>query len=61
MSNAAAASESQTLRNLLAAYEGENNASIKYTAFAIKAEVDGFVRAAALFRAGRPCGTGPCY
>jgi rubrerythrin len=43
--------EPQTLRNLLAAYEGESNASVKYTAFAIKAEVDGFVRAAALFRA----------
>lgn len=46
-----AASVSQTLKNLLAAYEGESNASVKYTAFAIKAEVEGFVRAAALFRA----------
>jgi rubrerythrin len=51
MSNAAAASESQTLRDLLAAYQGESNANIKYSAFAITAEVDGFVRAAALFRA----------
>jgi rubrerythrin len=42
---------SQTLSNLLAAYQGENNASIRYTAFAVKAEVDGFQRAAALFRA----------
>jgi rubrerythrin len=43
--------ESQTLANLLAAYEGESNAAAKYTAFAIKAEVDGFLRVAALFRA----------
>jgi rubrerythrin len=42
---------SQTLRNLLTAYEGENNASIKYTGFALKAEVDGFLRMASLFRA----------
>jgi rubrerythrin len=49
--NTAAAPESQTLRNLQAAYEGESNATIKYTAFAIKAEIDGFLRAAALFRA----------
>ena len=51
MSNAAAATESQTIRDLLAAYQGESNANIKYSAFAITAEVDGFVRAAALFRA----------
>jgi len=42
---------SQTLSNLLTAYGGENNASIKYTGFALKAEVDGFLRLAALFRA----------
>jgi rubrerythrin len=47
----AAASESQTLKNLQAAYQGESNASVKYTAFAIKAEVEGFLRASALFRA----------
>ncbi len=47
----AAAPASQTLKNLLAAYEGESNATIKYTAFAIKAEVEGYFRAAALFRA----------
>ncbi len=41
----------QTLLNLQAAYEGESNATIKYTAFAIKAEVEGYLRAAALFRA----------
>ncbi len=47
----AAVSVSQTLSNLQAAYEGESNATIKYTAFVIKAEVEGFLRAAALFRA----------
>ena len=47
----AVAPESQTLRNLQAAYEGESNAAVKYTAFAIKADVDGFARVAALFRA----------
>jgi rubrerythrin len=45
------ATTSQTLSNLLTAYEGESNASVKYTAFAIKAEVEGYLRAAALFRA----------
>jgi len=50
MTNTVAA-ESQTLKDLLAAFQGESNASIKYTAFAIKAEVEGFLRAAALFRA----------
>ncbi len=42
---------SQTLLNLQAAYQGETNATVKYTAFAIQAEIDGFARAAALFRA----------
>jgi rubrerythrin len=46
-----AAPAPQTLTNLQAAYEGESNASVRYTAFAIKAEVDGYLRAAALFRA----------
>ncbi len=41
----------QTLLNLQAAYEGESNATIKYTAFAIQAELEGYMRAAALFRA----------
>jgi rubrerythrin len=41
----------QTITNLLAAYEGESNASVKYTAFAIRAEVEGYFRAASLFRA----------
>jgi rubrerythrin len=46
-----AAAPSQTLTNLQAAYEGESNTRIKYSAFALKAEADGFLRAAALFRA----------
>lgn len=37
--------------DLLSACQGESNATIKYTAFAIKAEIDGFLRVAALFRA----------
>ncbi len=41
----------QTLLNLQTAYAGESNATTKYTAFAIKAEVEGYLRAAALFRA----------
>ena len=40
-----------TLANLLAAYEGESNAAIKYAAFAAKADVDGWFGAASLFRA----------
>jgi len=42
---------SQTLKNLQAAYEGESNASVRYTAFAKKADEEGFRRAATLFRA----------
>lgn len=42
---------SGTLVNLQAAYEGESNATVKYTAFAIQAEVEGYMRVAALFRA----------
>jgi rubrerythrin len=49
--NTAVGPVSQTLSNLQAAYEGESNAAVKYTAFAVKAETDGFLRAAALFRA----------
>jgi rubrerythrin len=47
----ATASPSRTIANLQAAYEGESNASVKYTAFGIKAEVEGYFRVAALFRA----------
>ena len=47
----ATTSPTQTLANLQVAYEGESNATVKYTAFAIKAEVEGYLRAAVLFRA----------
>lgn len=40
-----------TLTNLLAAFEGESNANAKYTAFAAKADEEGFHGAASLFRA----------
>lgn len=40
-----------TVQNLLAALEGESNAHAKYTAFAGKADAEGFHGAASLFRA----------
>jgi rubrerythrin len=46
-----AAESTQTLANLLAAFEGESNASAKYTAFAAKADEEGFHGAASLLRA----------
>lgn len=42
---------SQTLKNLQAAFEGESNASVRYAAFAKKAQEDGYLRVATLFRA----------
>jgi rubrerythrin len=41
----------KTLENLLTAFEGESNASAKYTAFAAKADAEGWHGAASLFRA----------
>ena len=41
----------KTLENLLTAFEGESNAAAKYTAFAAKADEDGWNGAASLFRA----------
>ena len=41
----------KTLENLPAAFQGESNAAAKYTAFAIKADADGWRGAASLFRA----------
>jgi rubrerythrin len=41
----------KTVENLLAAYEGESNAAAKYTAFAARADADGWSGAASLFRA----------
>jgi rubrerythrin len=40
-----------TVANLLAAYEGESNAHIKYVVFAAKADAEGWHGAASLFRA----------
>jgi len=40
-----------TIKNLLAAFEGESNASAKYNAFATKADAEGYHGAASLFRA----------
>jgi rubrerythrin len=46
-----AAENTITVQNLLTAFEGESNAHAKYTAFAVKADTDGFKGAASLFRA----------
>jgi rubrerythrin len=40
-----------TVANLMAAFEGESNAHAKYTAFAVKADADGWHGAASLLRA----------
>jgi len=48
---AIAAENELTVKNLLAAYEGESNASAKYTAFAARADADGLHGAASLLRA----------
>lgn len=40
-----------TLDNLIAAFNGESNANAKYTAFAQKADAEGFAGVASLFRA----------
>lgn len=46
-----AKAESTTLENLQAAYNGESNAKVRYEAFAAKAETDGYLGVAGLFRA----------
>ena len=43
--------ENKTLKNLMAAFAGEAEANRKYTAYARKAEKDGKINAAKLFRA----------
>lgn len=48
---AIAAENETTIKNLLAAFEGESNAFAKYIAFASKADEDGVLGAASLFRA----------
>ena len=45
------AEKSATLANLLAAFEGESNAHAKYDLFAAKADAEGWLGAASLFRA----------
>ena len=49
--NQITAQNQTTLRNLLAAFEGESNAHAKYLAFAEKADEDSLHGAASLFRA----------
>lgn len=44
-------SESKTLNNLMEAFAGESQANRKYTAYAKKAEADGKMNAAKLFKA----------
>ena len=46
-----AAENAVTVQNLMAAFEGESNAHAKYTAFADKADSEGLLGAASLFRA----------
>ena len=48
---AAAPPAASTLDNLQAAYDGESNANAKYTAFAKKADEEGYGQVASLFRA----------
>jgi len=45
------AEHAETINNLLVAFEGESNAHTKYTAFAAKADAEGFHGAASLLRA----------
>ena len=49
--SAIAAENVITVQNLGTAFEGESNAHAKYTAFAAKADTDGLLGAASLFRA----------
>ena len=51
MPTSPAPAHEQTLKNLLAAFNGESNASARYAAFAVKADEDGYLKVASLFRA----------
>ncbi|MGC2210323.1 MAG: ferritin family protein [Candidatus Korobacteraceae bacterium] len=51
MSTFAVANQEQTLKNLLTAFNGETNASARYMAFAVKADLEGFLKVGCLFRA----------
>lgn len=48
---ALAETKSKTLDNLMAAFDGESNASAKYKEFAKKADAEGYGQVASLFRA----------
>lgn len=47
----AATASTETINNLNAAYRGESNANHRYTAFAQKADAEGYAQVAKLFRA----------
>lgn len=51
MPTSAVPTHEQTLKNLLAAFNGESNASARYAAFAIKADEEGYLKVGSLFRA----------
>lgn len=51
MPTSAAPTHEQTLKNLLTAFNGESNASARYAAFAKKADEEGYLKVASLFRA----------
>jgi rubrerythrin len=51
MSTLAVENQEQTLKNLLTAFNGETNASARYMAFAVKADLEGFLKVGCLFRA----------
>lgn len=48
---AAATASTETIENLNAAFRGESNANSRYTAFAQKADAEGYAQVAKLFRA----------
>lgn len=51
LAGAAAMAAGGTLANLQTAYQGESNAKVRYAAFAVKADAEGYASVAALFRA----------
>jgi rubrerythrin len=51
MSTFAVETQESTLKNLLTAFNGETNASHRYMAFAVKADLEGFLKVGCLFRA----------
>ena len=50
-SSSAAPTHEQTLKNLLAAFNGESNAAAHYALFAVKADEEGYLKIGSLFRA----------